>query len=126
MSRRVSASTNRPYGLLRVARVWGVSRATVYRHRRYDEPRPRRRPGPVGPLPDDDLVEEIRGLLKAGPFHGEGYRKLWARLRFKGIRTSKRRVLRLTREHGCRRRTVPAGRTVRRPTTARSAPSGST
>ena len=100
MSRRVSASTNRPYGLLRVARVWGVSRATVYRHRRYDEPRPRRRPGPVGPLPDDDLVEEIRGLLKAGPFHGEGYRKLWARLRFKGIRTSKRRVLRLTREHG--------------------------
>ncbi len=100
MSRRISASTNRPYGLLRVARVWGVPRATVYRHRHHDEPRPRRRPGPVGPLPDDGLVEEIRGLLKAGPFHGEGYRKLWARLRFKGIRTSKRRVLRLTREHG--------------------------
>jgi transposase InsO family protein len=100
MSRAVSPSANRPYGLLRVARVWGVSRATVYRHRRRDEPRPRRRPGPVGPLPDDDLVEEIRCLLKAGPFHGEGYRKLWARLRFKGIRTSKRRVLRLTREHG--------------------------
>jgi putative transposase len=100
VSRRVSASTNRPYGLLRVARVWGVSRATVYRHRRQDEPGPRRRPGPVGPLPDDDLVAEIRKLLKAGPFHGEGYRKLWARLRFKGIRTSKRRVLRLTREHG--------------------------
>jgi putative transposase len=99
VSRRVSASTNRPYGLLRVARVWGVSRATAYRHRRQDEPRPRRRPGPVGPLPDDDLVAEIRKLLKAGPFHGEGYRKLWARLRFNGIRTSKRRVLRLTREH---------------------------
>jgi putative transposase len=99
VSRRVSASTNRPYGLLRVARVWGVSRATVYRHRRQGEPRPRRQPGPVGPLPDDDLVAEIRELLKAGPFHGEGYRKLWARLRFKGIRTSKRRVLRLTREH---------------------------
>ncbi len=100
MSRRVSASTDRPYGLLRVARVWGVSRATVYRRRRRDEPRPRRQPGPVGPLPDDDLVEEIRGLLKASPFHGEGYRKLWARLRLKGVRTSKRRVLRLMREHG--------------------------
>jgi putative transposase len=33
-------------------------------------------------------------------FHGEGYRKMWARLRFAGIRTSKRRVLRLTGEHG--------------------------
>ena len=38
--------------------------------------------------------------LTASPFHGEGYRKIWARLRFAGIRTSKRRVLRLTREHG--------------------------
>jgi transposase InsO family protein len=39
-------------------------------------------------------------LLAASPFHGEGYRKIWARLRFAGVRTSKRRVLRLTREHG--------------------------
>jgi putative transposase len=30
----------------------------------------------------------------------EGYRKLGARLRFAGIRTSRRRVLRLMREHG--------------------------
>jgi transposase InsO family protein len=100
MSRTVSPSRNRPYGLLRVAQVWSVSRATVYRQRRQDAPHPRRRPGPVGPLPDDDLVAAIRGLLADSPFHGEGYRKIWARLRFAGIRTSKRRVLRLTREHG--------------------------
>jgi transposase InsO family protein len=50
-------------------------------------------------MPDEALVEAIRGVLAASPFHGEGYRKLWARLRFAGIRTSKRRVLRLTREH---------------------------
>ena len=31
---------------------------------------------------------------------GEGYRKVWARLRFAGIRTAQRRVLRLLREHG--------------------------
>jgi putative transposase len=31
--------------------------------------------------------------------HGEGRRKVWARLRFAGIRTSKRRVLRLMGEH---------------------------
>jgi transposase InsO family protein len=45
------------------------------------------------------LAEEIKTILSDSPFHGEGYRKLWARLRFKGIRTSKRRALRLMREH---------------------------
>jgi putative transposase len=100
MSRQVSPSMRRPYGLLRVSEVWDVPRATVYRRRRHDEARPRRRPGPLGPMPDQALAEAIRELLVMSPFHGEGYRKLWARLRFKGIRTSKRRVLRLTREHG--------------------------
>ena len=100
MSRHVSPSTSRSYGVLWVTRVWGTSRATVYRHRRCHEPSPRRRPGPVGPMPDAALVEAIRELLADSPFHGEGYRKVWARLRFAGIRTSKRRVLRLMREHG--------------------------
>jgi transposase InsO family protein len=50
-------------------------------------------------MPDAALVEAIRQLLAASPFHGEGYRKVWARLRFAAIRTSKRRVLRLMREH---------------------------
>jgi len=45
-------------------------------------------------------VVAIRQLLTDSPFHGEGYRKLWARLRFAGIRTSRRRVLRLMRGHG--------------------------
>ena len=100
MSRAVSPATNRPYGVLRVARAWSMSRATVYRHRRRDEPCPRRRPGPVGPMPDGALVDEIRRLLADSPFHGEGHRKVWARLRVKGVRTSRRRVLRLMREHG--------------------------
>jgi transposase InsO family protein len=50
-------------------------------------------------MPDEALVEAIRELLAASPFHGEGHRKIWARLRFAGIRTSKRRVLRLMRAH---------------------------
>ena len=33
-------------------------------------------------------------------FHGEGYRKIWARLRVAGIRTSPRRVRRVMGEHG--------------------------
>ena len=39
-------------------------------------------------------------VLEDSPFHGEGYRKVWARLRFAGIRTSKERVRRLMREAG--------------------------
>jgi hypothetical protein len=38
--------------------------------------------------------------LEASSFPGEGYRKVWARLRYQGIRTSPRRVLRLMRAHG--------------------------
>ena len=34
------------------------------------------------------------------PFHGEGYRKAWAKLRVDGIRTSQERVQRLMRESG--------------------------
>ena len=60
---------------------------------------PPRRPGPVGPMPDAALLEAIRAVLRASPFHGEGHRKVWARLRVAGLRTSKRRVLRLMREH---------------------------
>ena len=100
MSRRVSPSTDQVYGLQRVTRIWGVSRATVYRHRHRSEVIERRRPGPLGAMADEDLVRAIRQLLQDSPFHGEGYRKLWARLRFAGIRTSRRRVLRLMREHG--------------------------
>jgi putative transposase len=77
-------------------------------------------------MPDEALVETIRKLLADSPFHGEGYRKVWARLRFAGIRTSKRRVLRLMREHDL----LALGRVGRRygpkATTARSERSAST
>jgi len=100
MSQTVSPSTGRPYGLARVCRAWRVARATVYRHRAPPRAEPPRRPGPVGPMPDTALVEAIRAVLAASPFHGEGHRKVWARLRHAGVRTSKRRVLRLMGEHG--------------------------
>jgi transposase InsO family protein len=50
-------------------------------------------------LSDEELVAQIRELLAQPVFTGEGYRKIWARLRHKGIRTCKDRVLRLLREH---------------------------
>ena len=49
--------------------------------------------------PSDVLVAHVRRVLEASPFHGEGYRKVWAKLRVEGRRTSKERVRRLMREH---------------------------
>jgi putative transposase len=98
MSRAVSPSVNRVYGLVRVARCWNVSRATVYRHRQ--APAPKRRPGPVGPCDDATLLGSIRQAIADSRFTGEGYRKIWARLRFAGIRSSPGRVRRLMRENG--------------------------
>jgi putative transposase len=99
MSRAVSPSGGKPYGVARVCRVWRTARATVYRHRSPPRAEPPRRPGPVGAMPDATLAEAIRAVLAASPFHGEGHRKVWARLRHGGIRASRRRVLRLMGEH---------------------------
>ena len=98
MSRTPSPSRGRPYGLAWVCRVWRTARASVYRQRHSTQPQVQR-PGPTGPMPDADLVARIRGVLAASPFHGEGHRKVWARLRVAGVRTSKQRVLRLMGEH---------------------------
>ena len=105
MSQTHSPSGGRRYGLQRVCRVWKRPRSTVYeqrkRHTLAPELRPAaRRRGPQGACTDTQMLEHIRAVLAESPFHGEGYRKVWARLRFKGIRTSKQRVRRLMREHG--------------------------
>lgn len=103
MSRTLSPSVSRIYGLDRVCRSWHVSRATVHRRRgvanRPEAPH-RCRPGPQGPMRDDDLASAICAVLRNSPFHGEGYRKVWARLRVAGVRTSPRRDLRVMRENG--------------------------
>jgi transposase InsO family protein len=98
MSRTVSPSTNQLYGVARVTGVWNLARSSFYAARQREQhPREPHKRGPKG-LSDDELVTEIRGLLAEPVFTGEGYRKIWARLRFKGVRTSKDRVLRLLRE----------------------------
>jgi hypothetical protein len=106
VGRSVSPSTGRRYGLARVGRAWDLPRSTVYSRRlpprtvpSEQRPEPRRR-GPLGACSDEDLVGHIRRILAESPFHGEGYRKAWDRLRHQGIRTSQERVRRLMREYG--------------------------
>lgn len=102
MSRTSSPSVHRPYGVVRVCQEWGLSRATFY-HQQGRAASPPREPAKRGPKTahtDETLLGAIRQVLAASPFLGEGHRKVWARLRMQGIRTSKLRVLRLMRQAG--------------------------
>jgi putative transposase len=100
MSRSVSPVSSKPYGLAAVCRVWRIARSGVYRYQAPPSPAQPLRRGPAGPIADALLLEAIRAVLADSPFHGVGHRKVWARLRYRGIRTSRRRVLRLMRENG--------------------------
>ena len=88
-----------PAPLKTVCRVARVSRSAACEQRRRRRASAaqvpaRRRPGPVGALPDTELLAEIRRDLEEPSFVGEGHRKVWARLRRqRGIRTSRKRVL---------------------------------
>ena len=99
----VSPSSGKVYGLARVCRVWKIARSSLYfkRANRSSEGDsvPRKR-GPKGQVSDKELLERIKEVLESSPWVGEGYRKVWARLRALGLRVSQRRVLRLMREGG--------------------------
>ena len=80
MSGAHSISTRRAYGVQRVCRVWARPRSSVYAQRQAPATCARgRRRGPVGAASDEVLVTHIRRVLSASPFHGEGYRKAWAK-----------------------------------------------
>jgi len=104
MSQTVSGATGKPYGVERVCSAWEQARSTFYdRQERAKKVAQGDKPGKRGPTPsvsDADLLELIRSDLEASPFHGEGHRKVWARLRIgKGVQVSRKRVLRLMREN---------------------------
>ena len=87
-------------GVQRVCRVWARPRSSVYTRRQAPRDCARwHRRGSVGAAPEEVLVGHIRRVLEASPFHGEGYRKVWAKLRVEGIRTSQERVRRLMPAH---------------------------
>ena len=125
LSRSASPSTGKRYGLQRVCRIFGLARSTAYYLKAREavpvdqRPVPRKR-GPVGAGTDEELVGHIRRVLADSPFHGEGYRKVRARPRHRGIRTASERVRRLMREHTSKPLAGAVVPTARWPTTARS------
>jgi putative transposase len=97
----VSPATGRPYPLVWVCQLFRVSRSSVYAFRGWGAERPpKRKRGPKTAVSDEELVAEIRTVLKESPFHGEGHRKVRVRLRPRGFQVGKNRVLRLMRQNG--------------------------
>ena len=115
MSAATSPGTGLDYGLQRVCAAWGFARSSFYamksRQQATAERPPAKRRGPKPSISDEALLVAIEADLEASPWRGEGHRKVWARLRVcRGIRVSRKRVLRVMREnnllspHRCRRR----------------------
>ena len=105
--------TGLAYGLRRVCAAWGMARSSFYAMTsgQHAEQPPAKRRGPKPAISDQALLVAIEADLEASPWEGEGYRKVWARLRVcRDIRVARKRVLRLMREnnllspHRCRRR----------------------
>jgi len=105
MADAISPAIGRCYGVARVCRVWEVARSSFYaaRHAGAEDTGATAGPARRGSKPavsDQDLLAAIRADLARSPWTGEGHRKVWARLRaLDGIRVSRKRVLRLMREH---------------------------
>jgi len=107
VSGSASAFTKLKYGVERVCKIWGFPRSSYYAwlesKRAAEEAEINGLAGKRGPTPrisDKALLEAILDDLARSPFHGEGHRKVWARLRVnKGIFVGRKRVLRIMREN---------------------------
>lgn len=102
MSQETSPSTGKNYGLKRVCQVWQVPRSTVYEYRKRSASQvSKRRPGPQPTIPDNEVLILVRKDLKDSPFHGEGHRKVHARLRRKkGVEIGRERIRKIMRSNG--------------------------
>ena len=102
MSAATSPGTGLAYGLRRVCAAWGMARSSFYAMTsgQHAEQPPAKRRGPKPAISDQALLVAIEADLEASPWEGEGYRKVWARLRVcRDIRVARKRVLRLMREN---------------------------
>jgi putative transposase len=95
-----SPSTSRTYPLTMICQVWRVARSSVYvAASPLGVVTAVSKRGPKTAVSDVDLLVAIRGILQETPFHGEGYRKVRARLAHRGLAVGGKRVLRLMRQH---------------------------
>jgi transposase InsO family protein len=94
------------YGIKRVCFAWEQARSTYYSQvAMVDVPTvsssQKRKRGPKTDISDDDLLGAICLAIEESPFEGEGYRKIWAFLKYgpPKLKVGHNRVLRLMREN---------------------------
>src|SRR2546427_11587321 len=68
-----------------ICTIYRLARSSVYATLPGSSRGPTGKRGPKTRVSDAELVEEIRAVLAACPFHGEGYRKVRARLAHRGL-----------------------------------------
>ena len=94
MSAATSPGTGLAYGLRRVCAAWGMAHSSFYAMTsgQHAEQPPAKRRGPKPAISDQALLVAIEADLEASPWEGEGYRKVWARLRVcRDIRVARKR-----------------------------------
>jgi transposase InsO family protein len=102
MAKAISPTAGQPYGIQRVCRLWDVPRSSFYaaQVKSAVPAAPPARRGPKPAITDEALLAAVKRDLDTSPWTGEGHRKVWARLRVRdGIRVSRKRLLRVMREH---------------------------
>lgn len=90
--------TGKKYPMRLILKVVGCSSGNWYQSKTDANEKSKR--GRKSGLSDEDLLIEIKTVMNESPFKGEGYKKIWHRLRRKGIKADKGRVNRIMRENG--------------------------
>jgi putative transposase len=106
MSTMRSPATDKVYGVDRVCSVWEQARSTYYEQMSRDflptvSSGLKQKRGPKTDLSDSDLLVIIRQTIRTSQFKGEGYRKMWAYIKYGHLklRVGHNRILRLMREN---------------------------
>ena len=99
MRTQVSPSTGRRYPLTLICRAYGLSWSSVYAAQSMPTLVGASKRGPKPAVSDTEVLTAIRQILATSPFHGEGYRKVRARLAHAGLCVGGKRVVRLMRQH---------------------------
>jgi putative transposase len=88
---------NEIFPMNRILAVAGLTSAAYYRKKTAGKEKARR--GPKPRICDEDLLVEIRAEILTSTFMDEGYKKIWKRLRKRGIKAAAERVNQLMRDN---------------------------
>jgi len=100
METQLSSTKSKPYPMQMILKVAALSSSAWYDTRPRIKTEDKRKRGPKTLLSDNEILSQIKELLKEPLFYGEGYIKLHKRLKRKGIKVGKNRVYRIMQIHG--------------------------